>query len=50
MEKILPGCKIIITDGSTSTVYPVDSFTKNSTPTVTNTPTETETPKAGGQG
>lgn len=32
MENVLPGCKIIITDGSTSTVYPVDSFTKNTPP------------------
>ena len=35
MEEVLPKCKIIITDGSTSTVYPVDSFTK--APYATNT-------------
>lgn len=27
IESILPDCKIIITDGSTQTVYPLDSFT-----------------------
>ena len=27
MEEILPNCKIIITDGSTSTMYPLSSFT-----------------------
>lgn len=26
MEEIMPNCKIIITDGSTSTMYPLDSF------------------------
>ena len=40
MENVLPGCKIIITDGTTSTVYPVDSFTKNTPPYK---PTETTT-------
>ena len=28
LESVLPNCKVIITDGSTSTVYPLDSFTK----------------------
>lgn len=28
IESVLPNCKVIITDGSTSTVYPLDSFTK----------------------
>ena len=27
IESVLPNCKVIITDGSTSTVYPLDSFT-----------------------
>ncbi|MCR4731370.1 MAG: FtsH protease activity modulator HflK [Saccharofermentans sp.] len=27
LESVLPNCKVIITDGSTSTVYPLDSFT-----------------------
>ena len=27
METILPNCKIIITDGNTQTMYPVESFT-----------------------
>lgn len=38
LEEVLPGCKVIITDGSTSTVYPMDSFTKapyNTTPVAT---------------
>lgn len=29
LEEVLPNCKIIITDGKTSTMYPLDSFTKN---------------------
>lgn len=52
MENVLPGCKIIITDGSTSTVYPVDSFTKNTppyAPTGTTTTTTTTT-TTGGEG
>ena len=27
MEELLPGVKVIITDGNTSTVLPLDSFT-----------------------
>lgn len=35
LNEVIPGCKIIITDGSTSTMYPLDSFatTTTSTPT-----------------
>lgn len=29
MESILPGLKVIITDGNTQTMYPLDSFTTN---------------------
>ena len=39
MEEVLPGCKVIITDGSTSTVYPMDSFTKAPYTTTTTTTT-----------
>ena len=39
MEEVLPGCKVIITDGSTSTVYPMDSFTKAHYSTKTTTTT-----------
>ena len=39
LEEILPNCKIIITDGSTSTVYPLGSFTNP--PYATNTTTTT---------
>jgi membrane protease subunit HflK len=31
MEEILPNLKVIITDGNTQTVYPLDSFTAGST-------------------
>ena len=31
IESVLPNCKVIITDGDTSTVYPLDSFTKADT-------------------
>ena len=31
MEEVLPNCKIIITDGSTSTMYPLDSFANTTT-------------------
>ena len=31
MEEILPGCKIIITDGSTQTMYPLESFSSTGT-------------------
>lgn len=41
MEEVLPGCKVIITDGSTSTVYPMDSFTKAPYSTTTTTTTTT---------
>ena len=53
MEKVLPGCKIIITDGKTSTVYPLDSFTKSNTkpPYATpNTTTANTTTTDGGNG
>ena len=33
LESVLPNCKVIITDGSTSTVYPLDSFTNVNTNT-----------------
>ena len=33
IESVLPNCKVIITDGSTSTVYPLDSFTNVNTNT-----------------
>ena len=37
MEEIMPNCKIIITDGSTSTMYPLDSFaTSTASPTDSN--------------
>lgn len=31
LEEVIPGCKIIITDGSTETMYPLESFTSEST-------------------
>lgn len=31
LNEVIPGCKIIITDGSTSTMYPLDSFATTST-------------------
>jgi membrane protease subunit HflK len=37
MEEILPNLKVIITDGNTQTVYPLDSFTAGSTGTSSNT-------------
>ena len=37
MEEILPNLKVIITDGNTQTVYPLDSFTAGSTGTSTST-------------
>ena len=30
LEEVLPGCKIIITDGGTETMYPLESFTSGS--------------------
>ena len=53
MEDILPGCRIIITDGDTQTMYPVGSFTGSDNPpyiptTTTTTTTTTET--SGGNG
>lgn len=35
LNEVIPGCKIIITDGSTSTMYPLDSFATTSTSTPT---------------
>ena len=35
LNEVIPGCKIIITDGSTSTMYPLDSFATASTATAT---------------
>lgn len=35
LNEVIPGCKIIITDGSTSTMYPLDSFATTSTATPT---------------
>lgn len=35
LEEIFPNCKIIITDGETSTVYPLDSFANVDTVTTT---------------
>lgn len=35
LNEVIPGCKIIITDGSTSTMYPLDSFATTSTATAT---------------
>jgi membrane protease subunit HflK len=37
MEEILPNLKVIITDGNTQTVYPLDSFTAGSTGTSSST-------------
>lgn len=50
MEGVLPGCKVIITDGTTSTVYPVDSFTGTNPPYATNNTTTTTTETSGGNG
>ena len=36
MEEILPGCKIIITDGSTQTMYPLESFATTDASSTTN--------------
>ena len=41
IESVLPNCKVIITDGSTSTVYPLDSFT-NVKPDYTEPATNTD--------
>ena len=35
LNEVIPGCKIIITDGSTSTMYPLDSFATTTTSTST---------------
>ena len=35
LEEVLPGCKIIITDGGTETMYPLESFTNNTDNTIT---------------
>ena len=33
LEEVIPGCKIIITDGSTETMYPLSSFVNEETTT-----------------
>lgn len=57
LESTLPGCKIIITDGSTETMYPLESFsdttnitTTTATESETNTETNTETTEDNGSG
>ena len=50
IESVFPNCKIIITDGNTSTVYPLDSFTQANPPYATNTTTTTTTDTSGGNG
>ena len=47
LESTLPGCKIIITDGSTETIYPLESFADNYDPTTTTTEVKNENPDEG---
>ena len=42
LESVLPNCKVIITDGSTSTVYPLDSFTKADSAPAASAPANTD--------
>lgn len=50
VEDVLPHCRIIITDGSTQTVYPLDSFTGAPYIPTTPTPVTTPAPTATGEG
>ena len=44
MEELLPGLKIVVTDGKTQNIYPVESFMDSNTNSNTTTTTTPETP------